>query len=74
MKGGTSQIIQWMCSIKKLLCNCCEIRESDWYMLLDSAKIKHIDNQIHDFYNNCKIAFSTEHSQYATMKKESQVL
>jgi len=27
---------------EKLLCNCCKIRESDWCILLDSAKIKSI--------------------------------
>jgi len=27
---------------EKLLCNCCKIRESDWCILLDPAKIKSI--------------------------------
>lgn len=27
---------------RKLLCNCCEIRKSDWYILLDLVKIKNL--------------------------------
>lgn len=51
---------------RKLLCNCCKFRQPHRYVLLDSTKIKSIrqsdfyDN--HDFYNNCKTAFSAGHN------------
>jgi len=48
---------------KKLLCNCCKIRESDWYMLLILAESKSIhQSEFHEFYNSCKVAFLAERS------------
>jgi len=48
---------------KKLLCNCCKIRESDWRMLLIlNLNLRAYANQIHEFYNSCKAAFPAERS------------
>jgi len=40
-----------------LLCNCCKIRESDWCILLDSAKIKSIPIRLTNFTTIVKQLF-----------------
>jgi len=52
----------WLRSAGKAALQLCKIRESDWCMLLDSAKIKSLTNQVYEFYNSCKAAFSAERS------------
>lgn len=61
-KSGSRELINGYIQQENLSCDSCKICESDRCALLILAESK--NNQIHEFYDKCKTAFSVERNHY----------